>query len=160
MKTLFFLLALVLSVNAFAQEKSKSKTPFLRVFNVEGKKIGKGRLVKATDSMLVLKRNKKTIEILVSTIGLIKTKRSFGNNVLTGAAVGVGTIGLIGVSGSSSSGFVSFSGTEGFAAGTLVGAPIGSVVGAVTGIFKNSKTYEINGSQEQWTTFKALFTDE
>lgn len=156
MKTLLFSLALILSLNVFAQDKSK--TPFLRVFNLDGKKIAKGRLVQVTDSTLTLRKNKETIDVIFSDIGIIKTKRSFGNNVLTGAGIGAGTVGLFGAISSPGSGYFSYGPGQGLGAGILIGAPFGAAAGGLLGLFKNRKTIEINGNEEQWKAFKNLFT--
>lgn len=156
MKTLLFSLALILSFNVFAQEKSK--TPFLRVFNLDGKKIAKGRLVQVTDSTLTLRKNKETVNVIFSDVGIIKTKRSFGNNVLTGAGIGAGTVGLLGAVSSGDKGFFQYGPGQGLGVGILIGAPLGSAAGGLLGLFKNRKTIEINGNKEQWKAFKNLFT--
>lgn len=156
MKTLLILLALILSFNAFAQDSSKA--PFLRVFDLEGKKVAKGRLIQVTDSTLSLKNNRKTVDISFRDIGTIKTKHSIGNNFLTGAAIGAGAFGILGVTTSSNKGFLSHDPGQGLGAGILIGAPLGSAAGGVFGLFKDRKTIEINGNEEQWNAFKNLFT--
>ena len=160
MKILLLSLALILSANVFAQ--NTSKTPFLRVFNLEGKKIAKGKLLQITDSTLTLKRNKKTSEVLFTDIGFIKTKRSFGHNIAIGTVIGAGTmttISAVSEDSSSSSNYINFSGGEGAIIGTLIGAPSGAFVGAITGLFKNSETFDIQGDQLKWNAFKALFSN-
>lgn len=158
MKTLLFSLALILCFNAYAQDTSKA--PFLRVRNLDGEKIAKGRLVQVTDSTLTLRKNKDTVEVVFRDIGVIKTKRSLGNNLLTGAAIGAGTFGLIGVTTSTDRGFLSHSPSQGLGAGILIGAPLGSAAGGIFGLFKNRKTYDINGNEEHWNAFKALFSNQ
>ncbi len=159
MKTLIILLVLSLSLNCIAQDNSQPKKIFLRVFNAEGKKIAKGKLLHITDSTITLQRNKKTTEIVFEDIGIIKTKHSLGNNVLTGAVIGAGSIGILGAATSSDSGFVQYTGAEGFGVGSLIGAPLGEAAGAVTSIFKNVEVFEISGNIENWKTFKSLFSD-
>ena len=159
MKTLLFSLTLVLSINSFAQKKTK--TPFLRVFNLEGKKIAKGKLLRITDSTLHLKAKYKNEDIYFSDIGIIKTKRSVGNNIITGASIGGGTLFIIGAAAKtrSNSNSLTLSRGEGSIAGPIIGIPAGSLLGGVTSLFKKSKTFEINGNQEQWISFKTLFSD-
>ncbi|MBR9844993.1 MAG: hypothetical protein GYB35_02240 [Algicola sp.] len=155
MKILLLSLALILSANVFAQ--NTSKTPFLRVFNLEGKKIAKGKFVQVTDSTLSLRKNRKIIEISFRDIGVIKTKHSIGNNFLTGAAIGAGVLGAV-LASSSTSSNNSFGLDGSLGIGALVGAPLGSAAGGAVGLFKNSKTYEIHGDEVQWHAFKDIFT--
>lgn len=153
MKTLIILLALSFSFNCFAQDQKQTKKIFLRIFNAEGQKIAKGKLLEITDSTLTLNRNKKTVKISYSDIGTIKTKRSFGNNVGVGTAIGAGSMALIGAAAVDSNSN-SLSG-NGFWLSGLIGAPVGAVVGGVTGLLKKKELFEINGNQVLWETFKS-----
>lgn len=69
---------------------------FVRVYNLDGKKIDKGLVVIVGDTVLGLKRNGNYIKINVREIGTIKTKSSGGNNVLAGATTGAATGAFLG----------------------------------------------------------------
>ena len=89
MKKVILLLTLLICINLSAQEATRTQTLFVRVFDLDGKKIGKGHIYATNDSLLVLKKNEKLKEIYVREIGKIKTKRSGGHNFLIGATSGV-----------------------------------------------------------------------
>jgi len=69
---------IIVSSNLFSQEKSNVKKLFVRVYGLDGKKIGKGHVNFLNDTLLVLKKNRKLIQFAVRNIGTIKTKRSAG----------------------------------------------------------------------------------
>ena len=50
MKKVALLLTLLISINLSAQETTKTKTLFVRVFDLDGKKIGKGHIYAMNDS--------------------------------------------------------------------------------------------------------------
>lgn len=89
---------IVLSLLFFtAQFPNAQQTPFLRLYNSSGKKISKGHLFDTTDISLILSKGtkgKKYVEIPVTKIDLIKTKRSTANRVLitTLKVIGVGVV--------------------------------------------------------------------
>lgn len=153
MKYLFFLLTLLLCFSINAQEKKLKSNTFLRVYNLNGEKVAKGKLFSTTKTALTLKRNKRTINISVDSIGTIKTKRSVGNNVLIGSSIGAGTVILL-------SAGTGESFTEGYTGiGTLVFTGLGAGIGAITSIFKNSKTFLIDGDIIKWEVFRTLLTN-
>lgn len=73
-KIIMLLLVLAMSTNTFAQNEIKKNEMFVRVFNLDGKKINKGYIVSVTDTLLGLKQNNTFTEINVREIGSIKTK--------------------------------------------------------------------------------------
>lgn len=151
MKTLFIFLVL-LSYNVHAQ-----KSIFVRVYNVEGKKIKTGHVLMVTDTSLQLEGNPEPFDIPVRNIGLIKTKHSTGNNIFAGSLIGVGTFAIIGAaSASSSSDFIQFSAGESAAAGAIVGLPLGAALGAITSLLKNSKTFIIGGDMNKLKAFQSV----
>ena len=98
MKFLFYItLALISSSILYAQETKNKAAPFVRVYDRNGEKISKGRIVSVTDTSLITGPREKPVNIGVSKIGFIKTKRSVGNNVLWGAAIGTGFGAILGV---------------------------------------------------------------
>lgn len=149
MKKIFFTSVLVLMCIIINAQK------FVRIYNASGKKIAKGYLVDEhqNDSFLVVKRNNSFDTIPVKNISYIKTKHSFGNNVLVGTIVGTS---IFAIAGAISAGspcdncIIEFTAGEGAAAGAIAGAPLGAVIGAITGLLKNSKTILINGDIQQW----------
>lgn len=160
MNKLILLLTLLLSINISAQEENKTQNLFVRVFNMDGKKIGKGHIHSINDSLLILSKSKKLKELHFKEIGKIKTKRSGGHNVLVGATSGI----LVGVilgsanppTNSSGGTFTWAGGSSGeeLVSGVTVGIISGTIVGGVSTLFKNSKKHTINGNPEKWKIFE------
>jgi RNase P/RNase MRP subunit p29 len=150
MKYLLFTVALFLCVNITAQELPKKSKIFVRVYNEFGKKIAKGKIMQITDSTLVLKKGSSSITIPSSDITYLKTKRGPGHNVAIGGALAVSAV-LVGdiatpnAAGSSILAVIVFS-------PIIFG--IGSAVGWVTTLFKNSTQYTFAGDQVKWKGFK------
>ena len=144
MKFMFFItLALISSSILYAQKTKNKAAPFVRVYDLNCKKISNGRIASVTDTSLITGPREKPVNIGVSKIGFIKTKRSVGNNVLWGAAIGAG---FGAISGFATGGEDEWWG-KGEGAGVLglyFGA-IGAGTGAITVIFKKSNTYPIGG---------------
>ena len=149
MKYLLFAIALFLSLNIKAQELPKKSKVFVRVYNIEGQKIAKGKIFNITDDALILKKGSKTITVSSSEIMYLKTKRTNNHNVLIGGLAGVG-YGLFGLAQSSGDGYS----TIGFVLLTPIFAAIGSGIGYITTLFKNSKHYSIQGDPIKWQGFK------
>lgn len=159
MKKLFFAMALILSINISAQKGTEKANVFVRVYDLQGKKISKGNILTITDSMLQLNAGTGPKEIEVSNIGLIKTKRSAGNNILIGSVIGaVPLIILAAVSTEGNSYLVGHSVWVGAARGSAIGVPVGALIGGITSLFKNSKSYIIDGDDLKWKEFKETIT--
>lgn len=157
MKNLLFAIALVLSTVIYAQERTANNFPFVRIFDLQGKKVYKGQLLSLNDTTLILKKKKTSIGIHYEDIGSIKTKRSAGNNILSGASIGGATLGaLVAASANPGANFLSYNSGEGFAMGAILGGTGGAVIGALTIPFKRSKKYIINADINKWTAFKEL----
>ncbi len=154
MRNLIFIITLIFGCNVYAQNEFKNPKVFVRVYNLHGKKIEKGKVYKCTDTTLVLKRNKKLVKIPVSEIGSIKTKRSGRNNILIGAASGFvyGAITIV-----DSTELEEFRGPYALLGG-ITGGAVGAAVGGITILFKNSKSYKINGDVLKWQVFKEAVT--
>ncbi len=156
MKNLIFAITLILSINVCAQNEFENTNVFVRVYDLQGKKIGKGKILSISETSLQL--NGKG-EIPVSSIGSIKTKRSAGHNILVLAAVGGAAGGLVvapfaGMAAYAATGVVyRVAGTAAVAIGAA--AAIGEAIGSTTRS-KKSKSYEINGDEEKWKTFKEM----
>ena len=73
------------------------KAIFVRVFNLNGKKINTGRVLATTDTSLQLKtESRDTVNLSINSIGTIKTKRSAGHNVLMGSVAAAGAFAIFG----------------------------------------------------------------
>jgi len=159
MKTLFFAIAFVLSININAQEGTKISNVFVRVYDLQNKKISKGQILLISDTSIELKAKKGPIKIESKSIGLIKTKHSAGNNILKGALIGGSFFALIGVATADPDAFIlGYTAGEGAAAGAIIGGTAGAAIGAVTTLFKNSESYTINGDEFKFKEFKELIT--
>ncbi len=152
MKFLFFTLALISCSILYAQKPKNKAALFVRVYDLNGNKISKGRIANLTDTSMVAGPREKPVNIEVKRIGFIKTKRSTGNNILWGAAIGAGTGVILGLaSGGESEWWGKGEGAGGF--GLFFGA-IGAGIGAITAIFKKPKTFPIDGDVSKWKAFK------
>lgn len=155
MKNLFFAIALILSININAQEGTEKANVFVRVYDLQGKKISKGNILSISDTLLQLKGKREPMKITARSIGLIKTKHSGGNNVLIGAVSGATFLAILGAASADPDAmFLGYSTGEGAAMGVLLGAPTGAAIGGITTLFKNSKSYKINGDELKWKEFK------
>ncbi len=152
MKFLLFTLALISCSMLYSQETKNKAAPFVRVYDLNGIKISKGRIASLTDTSLVVGPIEKPVNIEVTGIGFIKTKRSAGNNILWGAAIGAGTGAILGfASGGENEWWGKGEGAGGFG---LIFGVMGSGIGAITAIIKNSKTFPIDGDVIKWKAFR------
>lgn len=159
MKKVALMLTVLITINLSAQEITKTKKLFVRVFNLDGKKIGKGKIYTINDSLLVLKKNERLVELYLREIGKIKTKRSGGHDFLVGASTGAAAGAILGSvnppSDSKGGTFTWAGGSSGdeLASGISVGIISGAIVGGISALFKNSKKYSIDANMENWRTF-------
>jgi hypothetical protein len=154
-------LILVLSTSAYAQNEVKKSNVYLRIYNLEGKKISTGSLIFINDSLLELKSGNKQEKISLREIGFIKTKRAAGNNVLIGAATGAALGAVLMASSSDPNDWVfSYTPAEGGLIGGLSGAFVGGGVGGITSLFKKSETFIINASEVNWSLFQKAMGDQ
>jgi hypothetical protein len=155
MKNVLFVMALFLGTQAFAQGGIESKKIFVRVYNLKGNKIGKGKILSFSDDAIQLNKGKAPLNILLSDIGSIKTKRSAGHNILIGASAGAAAgivIALLAADDSNvDDALISSSLATG--SGILMGAT-GAAVGGLTALFKKVETYSIDGDAGKWTSFQ------
>jgi outer membrane lipoprotein SlyB len=158
-KTTLLLMALIVSVTIYGQNDNKNKQMFVRIYNLEGKKINKGKVIAVTDSTLQLNRMKGVERINLKDIGMVKTKRSAGNNVLMGSAIGATSMAILGAASADPDAWIfSYSAGEGAAAGAFLGGTAGAAIGGITILFKNSKTFLINGDIEKWKAFQEMIS--
>ena len=156
MKNLIFAITLILSIHVCAQNEFENTNVFIRVYDVQGKKISKGKIFSISETTLELNRKGESMKIPVSNIGSIKTKHSSGNNILVGAATGVATMAILGAATADDSGILGYTAGEGAIGGAVFGGIAGTAIGGITALFKNSKSYEINGNSVRWKEFKEV----
>jgi hypothetical protein len=154
MKNLLLIIALTLSFSICAQRHITFGKTFIRVYDIRGKKVGKGKIIAISETILSLKRGGNYIELPVSNIGLIKTKHAAGNNLLVGAAIGIPAGVIVGHESYKPGGFLSPGAGASAAGGGITGSIAGAVIGGITLFFKNSHTYVISGSTLKWKVFK------
>lgn len=128
---------------------------FARVFDANGTKIAKGRVISVTESVLQLAKNNQMIDVPVSDIGTIKTKRSEYHNIAIGAGFGALTGAFLGIASADEDAFLGYNEIEGALGGAILGAPIGAAVGGLTGLFKGSRTFDIGGDGAKMKAFEA-----
>jgi hypothetical protein len=139
------------------------KPLFVRVYDMKGNKIDKGRVIAVTDSTLELNGKSKTDTILVQRIGSIRTRHSAGNTIGISSAVGlvIGTV--IGVAGSSQPNqqdqYQIMTPGEEVASGIALGLLSGAIVGAIGTAFKDSKHFIIHGNAAKWKAFQLAVAD-
>ncbi|MBT8265499.1 MAG: hypothetical protein KJO41_07060 [Bacteroidia bacterium] len=157
MKNLIFLITLIFSINICAQNEFENIDIFVRVYNLQGKKIGKGKILSISETGIQLNRKGVALTIPLDNIGSIKTKRSAGNNVLVGTATGGSIMTILGVATADpDAGIYGYTAGEGALAGFILGGTAGAAVGGITILFKNSKSYEINGDKARLKTFTEM----
>ncbi|WP_223552282.1 hypothetical protein [Aestuariivivens sp. NBU2969] len=157
MKNLIFAITLILSINVCAQNEIENTNVFVRVYDFQGKKIGKGKILSISETSLQLYRKGESVKVMVNGIGSIKTKHSAGNNVLVGAATGATTMAILGAATADPDAWIfAYTAGEGAAVGALLGGTAGAVSGGISILFKNSKSYDINGDMEKWKAFKEM----
>lgn len=153
MKNLILVLSVFLSINLTAQTKFEKPEKFVRVYDMQGKKIGKGKVSAISENSLQLYRHNKTADFPLSNIGFIRTRYSVGNNFLIGALTGAAVFGILGVA-TADDGFISFTEGEGAAVGGFFGSIFGAGIGGITIIFKRARSYPINADPEKWNAFR------
>jgi hypothetical protein len=151
-----FYLILLISLN---YKLSAQKSTFVRVYNLTGQKIYKGDVLMVTDSSLQLKGKSTPMNIPVRDIGSIKTKRSAGHNILIGSIAGASSMAIFGAATADPDEFLGYTAGEGIAAGILIGAPPGVIIGGISALFKNPDTYLIDGDILKWKVFQKSISE-
>ncbi|WP_296699533.1 hypothetical protein [Algoriphagus sp.] len=133
---------------SFSQNKGFPTGAFIRVYNSDGIKIGKGKISSLTESDLILGSEQKSKSIPVKNISIIKTKRSKGHLPLifggTGFLIGAG----IGADAASNdllyNSYYDFRGSSIILFGLLTGVG-SSALGLIISASKKYEVYEIDG---------------
>lgn len=79
------ILAMLIGFYTAASCQQKPEKHFVRVFNVEGKKVAKGFIVNKTETILTVAHGSKTTEVPMSDVSKIKKGRSAGHYILIGS---------------------------------------------------------------------------
>jgi hypothetical protein len=135
-----------------AQHIKKKSNVFVRVYDLQNRKICKGKIISVSETTLELYRNGKFISIPAITIGKIKTKRSIGHSILSGAVIAGGPILIAGIASDFAQENSFNSGEPYFYIGLF--ATIGALIGGLVGLAKNIKSIEVNGDLLKWKTIK------
>jgi len=159
MKNLLFAIAALLCTTIYAQKDVEKSTLFIRVYNLEGNKMNKGIVLGVNDTILQLQGKNGPVDIDIRTIGLIKTKRSEGNNVLLGSLIGLASGAIFGAIANGGDN-TWFTNEEAAAGMGIVGAVVGSGIGGISILSKDSKSYIINGDAKKWKVFEETISGE
>ena len=155
MKYIIIAFFLVITTNIFAQKKVKNRNVFVRIYDLQDKKINKGKIKFISETSIELDLKGEIIKVPLSKIGKIKTKRSGGNNIAKGALIGGGSLAAIGLlSGDDEGGFISFSATDKASLGLIGGSLFGAIYGGISILFKKSKHFVIDGNEMKLKKFK------
>ena len=155
MKYILLFAAFAFSFHLYAQENDTAKPTvkiFVRLYDDNHHKIGKGHLLYGNDSSIEVKQNSKLNNFPVQQVAYIKTRRSAGHSVLIGAAVGIAT-GIILIAASSGASTQNSEGTSasfGEALGGVAAPFAGVAAGGIAAAFRKRDTIIINGSAKQW----------
>ncbi len=160
-KILAFTIVLMFSMEIYAQNESKTHNIFVRVYNLEGKKISNGSIIFINDSILRLKNNIENKNISMRDIGFINTKRSAGSNVLIGATSGAVLGAIIGASTADPNDWIlGYTAGEGALLGGSLGALGGVAIGGLTSLLKNYETYIISANEMNWKSFQKIIKEK
>jgi hypothetical protein len=145
---------------SFCVIANAQKKTFMRVYHLSGAKIEKGFLKTTTDSSIVINKRSGTTEIPVSKIGHIKTRRSLGHDILIGSVIGGSGLGILLAASADyePSCWICWTVGEGLVGGLIIGAIGGGAVGTLTGVFKRSVVFTINGDENMWGKQRAVLT--
>lgn len=159
---------LLLLVISFATIAGAQKKTFLRIYNLQGHKIAKGFFAGTNDSAILLSKHDSILTVYFNEIGIIKTRRSPANAVVTGGLMGGITVGILGFfSGEPKKrnarplegvflDLYSYTPAEGLLVGFITGAAIGGAIGILIYATQKTKTFEIYGNQQNWLQQKPL----
>ena len=148
-------LIFIIAFFAISSVSNGQNLGFIRVFDANGTKIARGKVISVTENTLQLRRNGQVIDLPVSDIFSIKTKRSAGNNIAIGAGVGAVTMAILGIASADEDAYIfAYDETEGAMSGLLLGAPMGAAVGGLTALFKVSRTFDIGGAGAKLKQFE------
>jgi hypothetical protein len=150
MRKVLYLLLLIIIFNSTLEAQKKT---YMRFYTVAGKKFESGFYGGSTDSSIAVYKNKEKIEIAVSKIGVIRTRRSLGHSMLVGAAIGGVPLGLIGVASGEEpqpGSYYTFTSGQQLKLGLFLGGIFGAAIGSLIHGFQKRTAFIINGSSVRW----------
>lgn len=156
MKCILWIVVLVLTCGFNSEAK---KLIFLRFYDFSGHKFEKGQFIGTTDSSIVVQSDSTQLQIPISKIYSIKTKRSYGHNFLLSAliesvplSIYYASTGEPRTNDNTLGGIIHDYYTVTPGEGAEIGVFIGVIGGAITGalVSGNSRTFIIDGDIEIW----------
>ena len=124
---------------------------FIRIYNLQGKKTGKGTIELIADTVIVITNNKKQLQrFLVTEIGIIKTKKSVGHDVAAGFTIGVVATTWLADKIIENTEEIGDKGWNAIGIGMASGIALGTITGLISGITNKRQKFIINGDIEAW----------
>src|SRR5688572_17085038 len=144
----------ILSLIVFSADAQKRT--FIRVFDLNGKKISKGFIHDMSDSSITVLDNKnREVIIPAGMVGTLKLRRSFGHTVLVSTVIAGATFTVVGAVAGGTLIFW-YGGYAAVAEGAAVGIVAGTAAGAATGSIiagtRGRPVFNIEGREENWKT--------
>ncbi len=136
---------------AFSQDRGVSTGSFIRIYDSNGDKIAKGRILSVTDSSLIVESAKKSKSIPIKNVAIIKTKHSFGHLPLVLGTSGIilgGIVGAASYQGSNNSGSgwdIDLGIGASVLGGSMIFGPGLALEGVLISATKKHETFEIDG---------------
>lgn len=153
--TILLCFTLLVATISFSQKKT-----FVRVFDENGKKIQKGFLVATTDSSLTLQLGEKFSEIPINRVSVLKLGRSIGNTILISSLLFGTAFAIAGaVSADPSDLILTYTASEGAAAGFLGGTALGVLTGSLFYPFNKRPEFKVNQQLIEWVKIKDLLQE-
>ena len=146
---------LINEVSDTSTDKVAGMDIFIRIYNLEGRKVHKGRIRSVSRTLIELQElpSGDFISIPFNEIGKIKTKRSGGNTIAKCAVIG-GTSGAI-IGFSQGDGvFGVFTAIDYAIVGLVSGGVLGAAAVGIMATFKKSKLYIIDGDELKFYDFR------
>lgn len=132
---------------------SASSQLFLRLYNEDQKKIGKGNLVNSSDSTITLSDDGKNEDtFFISRVAYIKTKRSAGGSIALGSGVGAIIPALIAdaIARNDDDDEIGVNGWRIIGISIASGAVAGTLAGIISGAVTKRQKLMIHGDKEKW----------
>lgn len=159
MKYILLFVAFSFSFQLHAQENAEKPSTkiFVRLYDNNNYKIGKGNLLYGNDSTIQLSKGHTIKSFPVTEVEAIKTKHAAGHNFLIASSIGVSAFIATEII-ASSIGNGNDNGSTSFDV-ALVGLPLpiaGLVAGGVAEALRKSETFIVNGSTAQWLAARKI----
>lgn len=158
MRIVIYTLFLILSYSTLAQNTPVTNAPrFVRVYDLDNKKIGKGVIIGLNDSALFVQQKNTVFRFPYTDIGQLKTKRSYVHDLFVSMGSSGTLFGVFGLMNYNENRIGTVSRGQETTAGFVGGAMLGALVCSVYQIFKQDEKIKINGNYNDWLNFKNRF---